>query len=157
MIDEMRESEARLRAIFDSALDAIVAMDDEGCILDFNPAAERTFGYTRAEVIGAKLADTIIPPAYRERHAKGMQRYLATGEQTVLGRRIEITAMRADGSEFPVELAITVTPIGGKPVFTAHLRDLTTRRMAEHSLRLRSLATSTGNVNARNVHRDDAR
>jgi diguanylate cyclase (GGDEF)-like protein/PAS domain S-box-containing protein len=157
MIGEMRESEARLRAIFDSALDAIVAMDDEGRILDFNPAAERTFGYTRAEVIGAKLADTIIPPAYRERHAKGMQRYLATGEQTVLGKRIEITAMRADGSEFPVELAITVTPIGGKPVFTAHLRDLTTRRMAEQSLRLRSLAIESS-VNGILIvdHRDPA-
>jgi diguanylate cyclase (GGDEF)-like protein/PAS domain S-box-containing protein len=157
MIDEMRESEARLRAIFDSALDAIVAMDDEGRILDFNPAAERTFGYTRAEVIGAKLADTIIPPAYRERHAKGMQRYLATGEKTVLGKRIEITAMRADGSEIPVELAITVTPIGGKPVFTAHLRDLTTRRMAEQSLRLRSLAIESS-VNGILIvdHRDPA-
>jgi len=140
MTNEIRESEARLRAIFDSSLDAIIAMDDAGRILDFNPAAERVFGYARADVIGAKLADMIIPPAYRERHAKGMQRYLTTGEKTVLGKRIEIAAMRADGSEFPVELAITVTSIAGKPVFTAHLRDLTTRRMAEHSLRLRSLA-----------------
>ena len=140
MTSEMRERESRLRAVFDSALDCIVAMDAQGFVLEFNPAAERTFGYARADVIGAKLADTIIPPAYRERHAKGMQRYLATGEAGVLGKRTEITAMRADGSEFPVELAVTVTSVAGKPVFTAHLRDLTTRRMAEQSLRLRGLA-----------------
>ena len=137
---EVRESEFRLRAVFDSALDCIVAMDSDGNILEFNPAAERTFGYARADVIGKALADTIIPPPYRERHAHGMQRYLATGKNTVLGKHIEITAMRSDGSEFPVELAITVTSIGGRPVFTAHLRDLTHRRMAEQSLRLRGLA-----------------
>jgi diguanylate cyclase (GGDEF)-like protein/PAS domain S-box-containing protein len=140
MTAETREAEARLRAVFDSALDCIIAMDAEGRILDFNLAAERTFGYARAAVAGAKLADTIIPPAYRERHAKGLERYLTTGENSLLGKRIEITATRADGSEFPIELAITVTAIGGKPVFTAHLRDLTTRRMAEQSLRLRGLA-----------------
>src|SRR5439155_5883139 len=72
--------------------------------------------------------------------AKGLKRYIATGQSNVLGKRIEITALRADGSEFPVELAITVASTGGKPVFTAHLRDLTPRRVAEQSLRLRSLA-----------------
>jgi diguanylate cyclase (GGDEF)-like protein/PAS domain S-box-containing protein len=140
MTSEMRASEARVRAVVDSALDCIIAMDADGRILDFNPAAERTFGYARADIIGERLADKIIPAAYRERHAQGLERYVATGHSTVLGKRFEITALRADGSEFPVELAITVTSTGGKPVFTAHLRDLTPRRMAEQSLRLRSLA-----------------
>ena len=140
MTSGLRESEARVRAVVDSALDCIVAMDAQGRVLDFNPAAERTFGFSRADMIGALLADKIIPPAYREAHAKGMERYLHSGQTNVLGRRIEIVALRADGSEFPVELAVTVTSIGGEPVFTAHLRDLTARRMAEESLRLRGLA-----------------
>ena len=140
MTSEMRASEARVRAVVDSALDCIVAMDADGRILDFNPAAERTFGYARADIIGERLADKIIPAAYRERHAKGLDRYITTGQSNVLGKRIEITALRADGSEFPVELAITVASTGGKLVFTAHLRDLTPRRVAEQSLRLRSLA-----------------
>src|SRR5439155_9077765 len=102
MTAEARESEARVRAVVDSALDCIVAMDADGRVLDFNPAAERTFGYRRTEIIGAKLAEKIIPVAYREQHERGMERYLATGQAKVLGRRIEIIAMRADGTEFPV-------------------------------------------------------
>jgi diguanylate cyclase (GGDEF)-like protein/PAS domain S-box-containing protein len=140
MTAEAWEREARVRAVVDSALDCIIAIDAQGRVLDFNPSAERTFGYRRADVIGATLADKIIPAAYREQHARGMERYLRTGQAKVLGRRIEIVAMRADGSEFPVELAITVTSIGGEPVFTAHLRDLSARRAAEQSLRLRGLA-----------------
>ena len=136
---EVRASEARVRAVVDSALDCIIAMDVDGRVLDFNPAAERTFGYARADIIGERLADKIIPVAYRERHAKGLERYVATGQSNMLGKRTEITALRADGSEFPVELAITVTSIG-KLIFTAHLRDLTPRRVAEQALRLRSLA-----------------
>jgi len=108
MTSEMRASEARVRAVVDSALDCIIAMDADGRVLDFNPAAERTFGYARADIIGERLADKIIPAAYRERHAKGLERYIATGQSSVLGKRIEITALRADGSEFPIELAITV-------------------------------------------------
>ena len=137
---EARASEARMRAVVDSALDCVIVMSAEGRVLDFNPAAERTFGYSRDAIIGEKLADKIIPAIYRDKHAQGMARYLGTGEARVLGKRIEITGMRADGSEFPLELAITVTSIAGKRVFTAHLRDLTPRRLAEQSLRLRGLA-----------------
>ena len=140
MTSNLRESEERVRAVVDSALDCIIAMDAQGRVLDFNPAAERTFRIARADIIGANLADKIIPPAYRERHAKGIERYLGTGQAAFLGRRIEIVAIRADGSEFPIELAVTATTIGGEPVFTAHLRDLTARRLAEESLRLRGLA-----------------
>src|SRR5258708_1726997 len=98
----LKRSEARKAAIMDSALDCIVTIDHEGCVTEFNPAAERTFGYRRDEVLGKQLADIIIPPSLREKHWQGLARYLATGESSVLGRHIEITAMRSDGSEFPV-------------------------------------------------------
>jgi PAS domain S-box-containing protein len=132
---ELRRSEARKAAILDSALDCIVTIDHEGCITEFNPAAERTFGYPRHEVLGQQLADVIIPPALRERHRQGLARYLATGETRVLGRRIEMTAIRADGSEFPTELAITRIPLDGPPSFTGYLRDITERKRAEEELR----------------------
>ena len=90
---ELRRSEARKATILDSALDCIVSIDREGCITEFNPAAERTFGYRRDEVVGRELADVIIPPAFRERHRQGFARYLATGEARVLGKRIEMTAL----------------------------------------------------------------
>ena len=132
--------EALNRAILSSALDCIIAMDADGRILEFNPAAERVFGYTRAHAIGQELAELIIPPELRERHRRGLAHYLATGEGPVLDRRIEIAAMRADGVEILVELAITVFRIGGAPVFTAYLRDITEkvrterRRAAQYSI-----------------------
>jgi PAS domain S-box-containing protein len=132
---ELRRSEVRKAAILDSALDCIVTIDHAGCITEFNPAAERTFGYRRDEVLGQQLADVIIPPALRERHRQGFARYLATGEARVLGRRIEMTAVRADGSEFPTELAITRIPLDGPPSFTGYLRDITERKRAEEKLR----------------------
>jgi PAS domain S-box-containing protein len=132
--DELKRSEARKAAILDSALDSIVTIDHECCITEFNPAAERTFGHRRADVLGRPLADVIIPPSLREAHRRGFARYLATGEERVLGKRLELTAVRADGSEFPVELAITRIPSDGPPAFTGYLRDITERRQAEEAL-----------------------
>ncbi|MGB6811799.1 MAG: PAS domain S-box protein [Candidatus Sulfotelmatobacter sp.] len=132
---ELKRSEVRKAAIVDTALDCIVTIDHEGCITEFNPAAERTFGYRRDEVLGKHLADVIIPPSLREKHRQGFARYLATGEARVLGKRIEMTAVRADGSEFPVELAIARIPLDGPPSFTGYLRDITERKRAEHELR----------------------
>jgi len=120
--EAIREGEARKTAILDSALDCIVTIDHLACITEFNPAAERTFGYRRDEVVGKELAEVIIPPALREQHRRGFARYLATGEARVLGRRLELTAVRADGSEFPVELAITRIPLDGPPSFTGYPR-----------------------------------
>ena len=132
---ELKQSEARKAAILESALDCIVTIDHEGCITEFNPAAEHTFGYRRVDVMGRHLADIMIPPALREKHRQGFARYLATGEARVLGKRIEMTAVRADGSEFPVELAITRIPLDGPPSFTGYLRDITERKRAEQALR----------------------
>ncbi len=131
----LKSSEARKAAILDSALDCIVTVDSEGCITEFNPAAERTFGHRRGDVVGKQLADVIIPQSLREKHRRGFARYLATGETQVLGRRVEVTAARADGREFPVELAITRIPVDGPPCFTGYLRDITERKQAEQELR----------------------
>jgi PAS domain S-box-containing protein len=133
--EKARRSEARKTAILDSALDSIVTIDHEGCITEFNPAAERTFGYREDEVIGKRMADVIIPQPLREQHRQGLAHYLATGEARVLGKRVEMTAVRANGSEFPIELGITRAPLDGPPSFTGFIRDLTESKLAEEQLR----------------------
>ncbi|HST80851.1 MAG TPA: PAS domain S-box protein [Kineosporiaceae bacterium] len=134
-VDEAsRRSEARLRAVLDAALDCVVIADSEGMVIEFNPAACRTFGYLRAQAVGSELAELIIPPSLREQHRLGVDRYLNTERPHILDQRVEITGMRADGSEFPVELTITRVAFGGRPVFTGYLRDLTDRRHTELEL-----------------------
>jgi|GEM_PF-178940 len=130
----LQESEARTRAIVESSLDCIVVIDHEGNILEFNPSAEKVFGYSRAEALGRELAQVIIPPSLRERHRQGMRHYLATGEARVMGKRIEITAIRSDGSEFPVELAITRVGTETPPTFTGFIRDISERKQGEEKL-----------------------
>jgi len=130
----LSESHARLNGMLRAALDCIVTVDAEGRVIEFNPAAEKTFGYVEREVVGRDMAELVIPPAFRAMHHAGMQRYLASGEARILGRRIEITAMRSDGSEFPCELTLTHLQIAGRPVFTAFLRDITDRKQAEEAV-----------------------
>jgi PAS domain S-box-containing protein len=120
-----RESEAIKTAIIDSALDSVIVVDEMAQVVSFNPVAEQTFGYIGRDVIGRPIAELIIPPDLRELHDAGMRRYLSTGQASVLGQRLEIDAMRADGSIFPVELTITEVKIDSKRLFTAYLRDLT--------------------------------
>lgn len=128
---ELRDSEARKSAILETALDCVISMDHEGKVVEFNPAAERTFGYTREQIVGQELCQFIIPPSLRESHRQGLARYFATGEGRVLGKRLELPAMHADGREFPAELAITRITSDGRPLFTAYLRDITDRRRSE--------------------------
>jgi two-component system cell cycle sensor histidine kinase/response regulator CckA len=130
----LRGSEARTRAIVDSSLDCIVTIDQTGAILEFNPAAEHVFGYPRAAVLGRELAAIIVPPSVRDAHRRGLARYLATGEISILGKRIEIVAMRCDGSEFPVELSITRFDSDGPPTFAGFIRDISERKRAEEVL-----------------------
>jgi len=120
-------AEALNRAILESALDCIITMDASGRVREFNPAAERVFGFSRAEAVGKELAELIIPSRMREQHRRGLAHYLKTGEGPLLGKRIEIAALRRDGSEILVELAIAAYKIEGSPVFTAYLRDMTER------------------------------
>jgi PAS domain S-box-containing protein len=131
---ELKRSEAHKAAILDSSLDCIVAMDHEGCITEFNPAAERTFGYDREIVVGKHLAEVIVPPSLREKHRTGFAHHLATGESRVLGRRVEMSALCADGREIPVEIAITRIQQDGPPSFTGYLRDITERKRNEDAL-----------------------
>jgi two-component system NtrC family sensor kinase len=124
-------SEALNAAIIAAALDCVIAIDEAGRIVEFNPAAEATFGYHRAETLGRTIGELIVPPTLRQRHADGFSRYIKGGEAHIIGRRIEIEAMRASGEVFPVELTITEVRLPERRIFTAHLRDLTAARAAE--------------------------
>jgi len=132
------------RAILESALDCIITMDSRGRVVEFNPAAERVFGFKRAEAVGKELAELIIPQSMRERHRAGLKHYLETGEGPVLGKRIEVPAVRADGSELMVELAITAFRIEGEAIFTAYLRDIThAKEVDEANRRLAAIIASS--------------
>ncbi len=133
--EALARSEARTAAILHAALDCIVSMDHAGRVTEWNPAAEQTFGYTRNEVIGREMAELIIPPALRDPHRAGLARFLATGEGAVIGRRLELPAVRKDGSEFPIELSITRMAVEGPPSFTGQIRDITERRRQEAALK----------------------
>lgn len=132
----LAESEARKSAILEAALDCIITIDHKGRVVEFNPAAERTFGYRREDVLGQDMSELIIPPAYRDSHRMGMVNYLKTGQESVLNKRLEMTALRSDGTEFPVELAVTHIAGDDYPLFTAYLRDISDRKETEERLRL---------------------
>ena len=133
--EALHASENLKSSILNSALDAIITMDHEGKVIGFNPAAERTFGFRQAEIIGQVLAEKIIPKHLRERHYQGLARYLASGDGPVLSRRIEVPALHADGHEFYIELSINRILDIEPPVFTATLRDITERQQADEALR----------------------
>ncbi len=124
-----------LQAILDAAFDSIITMDAEGRVVEVNHAAEEMFGYTAEEMVGRELAELIIPPHLREPHRRGVERYVATGEGRMVGHPVELPAMRSDGSEFPVEIAISRPDLPGPPLFTGFLRDVTERQRNELALR----------------------
>jgi PAS domain S-box-containing protein len=128
-------SYVRQRAVLDAALDCVICMDDRGRVTYFNESAQRTFGYGATEAVGRELADVIVPPSNRDTHRRGLARYLGTGEARILGRRIELTAMRADGTEFPVELTVTRMKPPGELGFMGFVRDITERVRGEEELR----------------------
>jgi len=139
-------------AYLEAALDCVVVADASGCVVEFNPAAVRTFGYSREQALGRTLAELIVPPALRQRHSEAFERFAATGEGRLLGQRLELTGMRADGSEFPIELALS--RVEGEPLLVCGaLRDLTDAKRAEDDLRrhaaehaaLRRVATLVAN------------
>jgi PAS domain S-box-containing protein len=146
---------ALLEAMLASSLDAVVTVDRDGRVITFNAAAERTFGYRSDDVIGRDVAELIIPPSLRERHYSALERHLATGETTIMGRRVELTGIRADGSEFPVELTVTAVPIDGAPLFTAYLRDITERKQAaEEVLASRARIVEAGERERERIERN---
>ncbi len=113
------------RAVLDAALDGIVTINEQGLITEFNAAAQVMFGYQRAEVVGKPMVDVLVPPNMRDAHTEGFGRYLATGVGRILGHRIQIHALRRDGSTFPIELAVAKLETNGRPAFTAYIRDMT--------------------------------
>jgi PAS domain S-box-containing protein len=121
--------------VLEAALDCVVIADADGTVLEFNPAACTTFRLSREQAVGRNMTELIVPPGLRARHRAGLARYLRTEQPHVLDRRLEITGMRSDGSEFPVELTITRIAAAGPPVFAGYLRDLTARRQAEEEVR----------------------
>ncbi|HET6398812.1 MAG TPA: PAS domain-containing sensor histidine kinase [Candidatus Thermoplasmatota archaeon] len=122
------------RAVLDSALDAVIVMDGRGLVREFNAAAEATFGHKREDAVGRELAELIIPQRYRTAHRLGLARYLATGDGPVLHKRLQIEGLRADGQEFPIELAIVPFEVGGDRLFAGYVRDRTAAVDAEREL-----------------------
>lgn len=120
-----------LRLLLETTLDAVVVMNADGLVADWNERAAEMFGWTAAQAVGLSMAELIIPPRYREAHAAGLSRFLETGEGPLLGRRIEISGLRKSGEEFPVELTISPIRQGASFIFVGSLRDLTERQRAE--------------------------
>ena len=133
-IARLQESQAHNAAILNSSLDCIISMDERGRITEFNPAAEKTFGLNRENVLGKPVGETIVPPSLREAHCDGLSRYLSDGDSRVLGQRFETTGVRCDGSEFPVELGVVRVDLPGPPEFTAFIRDVTEQKKMEQQL-----------------------
>lgn len=130
----LESSERRKSAVMEAALDCIVSIDANGQVIEFNPAAERTFGYRREDVIGQDMAELLIPVSKRESHHQGLRRQLSNKESRILNTRIETEALRSDGSEITVELTITRLDIDGEVIFTAFLRDITEARYMSEQL-----------------------
>jgi PAS domain S-box-containing protein len=148
--ERLQDSAQRTQLIIDTALDAVIAIDQHGVITEWNPQAEIVFGWKRAEALGREAADLVIPPRYRESQ-RGLRALLGTRGATVLGRRLELIAIRRDGSEFPVELSITRFHSADSEYFSGFIRDISERKAAEVELRtseerLRTLAESLPNL-----------
>ena len=142
--------QARNEAILEAALDAIVTMDHEGKVMEWNPAAETMFGRRRADVLGKDLAELIIPRASREKHCAGLGAFRDEGEDggAMLGKRVELKAARADGTEFPIEMTVTRIASDGPPIFTGFIRDITERLHIGAQLRQAKKMESIGQLAA---------
>lgn len=150
----LRESEARKGAILDSALDCIVTLDHEGRITEFNPAAEKTFGYRREDVLNKEFAEVLFPQiGDSEEDRNRMEHSVESAQGSLLGNRIESIARHANGTEFPTEMAMTHIVVGGKPIFTVYLRDITKRKAAEYALQKQAelLREQANQLNERNM------
>jgi PAS domain S-box-containing protein len=130
----LHDAHEHLRRMVESSLDAIVTMDAEGTITDWNPQAEATFGWSADEVVGRRLAETIVPHDQRAAHVEGLRRWREHGEGPILNERIEVQALHRDGRQLPVELAVIPVAVGDGTVFSAFIRDISARRRAQEDL-----------------------
>lgn len=133
--DALIDSEKRKRLIFETALSAIVIMDSYGIINDWNPQAEKIFGWQRHEAIGQPLAELIIPQRYRAAHRQGLRHFLLTGEGKILNQLVEMTALRRDGNEFPVEFSVAPLKIGHVYEFSGFIHDISARKETDKAIR----------------------
>jgi PAS domain S-box-containing protein len=132
--EALRENEARTRSIIDFANDAFITIDAAGVITDWNPQAEATFGWSRSDVIGRALADTVIPVQHREEHLEGLHRYVISGDGPMLNQRLEMEALHRDGHLFPVEMTVVPIRWGRGHIFSVFMRDITERKRAQEAL-----------------------
>jgi PAS domain S-box-containing protein len=132
---DLQERDTKTRRIIDSALDAVLSMDERGNVTEWNAQAETMFGWKRDQAVGQALSDLFIPPQYREAHTKGLQHFIGTGVGPLLNRRIEIVALHRDGTEIPVEVSIAPYQINGSWEFSGFVRDISEKKAAEASMR----------------------
>ena len=131
----LRDSEFRTRMIVETALDAFIAIDQEGTIIDWNAQASATFGWSPQAALGQSLSQLIVPPRFRAAHQAGLERYLLTGQARILGQRLEFTALHHDGHEFPIEITISPLRFDGHVLFAAFIHDISKRKESEANLR----------------------
>ncbi|MCX7156598.1 MAG: PAS domain S-box protein [Rhodocyclales bacterium] len=132
--DSVKESQARSQMLIDSALDAVISIDQDGRVIGWNAHAEHIFGHSSEQARGRDIADLIVPLSHREAHRRGMARFLASGSSTLIGKRVEVSGLHANGSEFPMELTISTMMRNGKHIFNAYARDISERKQAESEL-----------------------
>jgi PAS domain S-box-containing protein len=130
----LEETLLRMQLLLNSTMDAVICMDQQGKVLLWNSRAEFIFGYTADQAVGRTVAELIVPPEYRERHRQGMAHFMETGAPQIIGTRVEVTGMRADGSQFPIELTIGSMADNGPRLFSAFVRDITQRKSTEAQL-----------------------
>ncbi|PPD48457.1 MAG: sensor domain-containing diguanylate cyclase [Methylotenera sp.] len=130
----IQKHDKKLRAVIDGAFDAILTIDTAGLLVEFNPAAERIFGYKKDEVIGKLMSELIIPARYRTVHHAGHQQYVMSGVKHIFNQRIELVAMRADGSEFPIELTLTALKDADLSLVTGFVRDISEQKKARQEI-----------------------
>jgi diguanylate cyclase (GGDEF)-like protein/PAS domain S-box-containing protein len=145
-VSDRDSARVRRAGMVEAALDCIISMDHHGRIIEFNPAAERSFGYSRAEANGHDFAGLIIPEHLREFHRRAIMRHHRLGDPGLLGRRFETVAVRADGHEFPIELSMSRVPTAGPPIFTAFIRDITEQKRMVKQLAFRATHDGLTNV-----------
>jgi len=129
----LRDSEQRLRAILETAVEGIITIDERGTIESVNPAAEKLFGYRASEALGQNIS-LLMPSPYREQHDRYLSHYRDTGERKIIGIGREVSGQRKDGSVFPLELAVSEVRLAGRRIFTGFVRDISRRKQAEQEL-----------------------
>jgi PAS domain S-box-containing protein len=135
----LRQSEARLRTLLETTLNAVVGMDEQGRITEWNPQATKIFGHTKEDAVGRRTSELIMPERFRESHEAGLRRFLSTGKGPILNKRVELTALRRDGTEFSIELAVTALTEDGRRLFYGFISDITERKRFEEGLKQRSV------------------